>query len=150
MEGRKARKEMGLAKKNSPEIKADMIIYTNKLPSGVAGMALYPFILLRSRDASQKLITHERIHIRQQAEVLALFAPVILWLALFHSAWFWLAMPAQPFYLVYVAEYLFRLAKHRNRNAAYRAISFEKEAYLNEKNAEYPDTRPFMNWINYL
>ena len=60
------------------------------------------------------LINHERIHLRQQLELL-----VIL------------------FYIIYLAE----LVRLKNHQAAYLAIRFKKEAYQNETNLNYLDQR---------
>jgi hypothetical protein len=80
----------------------------------VSGMALWPFILIKRPNPSKILINHERIHLRQQAEMLVL-----------------------PFYLWYVTEYLYRLWQYRNHYQAYLNISFEQEAFNNEHNLHY-------------
>jgi hypothetical protein len=46
-----------------------------------------------------------------------------------------------PFYLWYVIEWMFK---------GYRHISFEREAYLNEHDLEYPGTRKRYAWVKYL
>ncbi len=60
------------------------------------------------------LLRHEMIHSRQMKK------------------WFYI-----PFYFIYILEWIFLLIKLRNPHKAYRSISFEKEAYENEKNEEY-------------
>ena len=92
-------------------------------------MAIFPFILLRDRRMKDNhiLINHERIHLLQQAELLII-----------------------PFYLWYVMEYLMRLAVYRNKKEAYHNISFEREAYSNEKNLNYLKNRSFWGFIKYL
>jgi len=50
------------------------------------------------------------------------------------------------FLLWYVIEWLIRLS----RGDAYRNISFEKEAYDNEKNMDYLKTRERFNFLKYL
>ena len=50
------------------------------------------------------------------------------------------------FYLWYLVEWLVKLAKLRDSNKAYRAISFEREAYGNEKNLIYTITRAKYAW----
>ena len=74
---------------------------------GPDGMALFPFILVRHPNPGPVLLNHERIHLRQQVEMGVLF-----------------------FYVWYVAEYGIRWLQYRNAYAAYRNISFEREAYL--------------------
>lgn len=73
------------------------------------------------------LINHEKIHIKQQLE--------LLWL---------------PFFIWYFVEYLVRLVQYRNWNIAYRNISFEREAYQNEYNPNYLLTRERFSFFKYL
>ena len=94
----------------------------------VNAMAIFPFILLR--DKSQKnnahLINHEKIHIRQQLELLII-----------------------PFYFLYLLNYLINLMKYKNHYLAYFNILFEKEAYRHEKDLAYLSKRKWYNWINF-
>lgn len=92
-------------------------------------MAIFPFVLLRDKKIQENaiLINHEKIHLRQQAELLIL-----------------------PFYIWYVAEYLLRLIAYRDRNKAYRNISFEREAYTEETNSNYLNSRPLWNFIKFI
>jgi len=92
-------------------------------------MTLWPFVILKNRQlkADKILLNHERIHLRQQVELL-----VIL------------------FYLWYGIEFLIRLLQHKDRHIAYRSISFEREAYAKEKDLEYIKTRPLWKFISYL
>jgi hypothetical protein len=90
-----------------------IIIYQKKLrPSGIA---LFPFILIHVYSkGDQFLLNHEKIHIRQQIELLVI-----------------------PFYLFYMFNYIYNLLKYRDHNKAYRNIIFEREAFRNEKNLNY-------------
>ena len=99
------------------------------VPKGYSGITLYPFILVKSRDSKKDLIllNHEQIHLRQQLELLII-----------------------PFFVWYVLEYLFKIVKHKNHLKAYQNISFEVEAYQNEKDLEYLKSRSFWNFLNYL
>jgi len=72
-------------------------------------------------------MNHERIHLRQQLELLIL-----------------------PFYVWYFVEYLFRLVQFKDRKMAYRNISFEREAYENEKDLGYLKGRSFWRFLRYL
>lgn len=93
------------------------------------GLAIYPFIFLREKalKENQKIINHEKIHLRQQIEMLWIF-----------------------FFLWYGIEYLIRLIQHRNSLTAYFNISFEKEAYANEIHPDYLKTRSFWSFTKYL
>lgn len=92
-------------------------------------MALFPFVILRDKRMKDNyiLLNHERIHLRQQAELLIV-----------------------PFYLWYIAEYLYRLSICRNKKEAYHNISFEREAYTNDRNLNYLKSRSFWSFIKYL
>lgn len=94
-----------------------------------AGIALWPFILVKSKvyKTNAVFINHERIHLRQQLELLVL-----------------------PFYLWYVIEFLIRWMHYKNRNLAYRNISFEREAYSNEANLHYLKNRKCWSFAGYL
>lgn len=50
-----------------------------------------------------------------------------------------------PFCLLYVLEWLWHLVRLRDTKAAYRAISFEKEAYAYQSDADYLKTRKKFN-----
>lgn len=99
------------------------------IPKGYAGIALYPFVILKESEfkSNRSLINHEYIHIKQQQELL-----VVL------------------FYFFYYIEFLIRLFQYKNWNLAYRNTSFEREAYQNEKDLNFLKTRPFWNFLNYL
>ena len=92
-------------------------------------MALFPFMIFK--DAAQKdnvlLINHEKIHFRQQLELLIL-----------------------PFYILYLLNYLFNLLRFRNHAKAYFQISFEKEAYANDHNLSYLKERKSYSWLKFL
>jgi hypothetical protein len=87
-----------------------------------SGIALYPFILLEDKAqlADSTLLNHERIHLRQQLELGII-----------------------PFYLIYLSHYLLLRAKGLSALNAYYANVFEVEAYAQEKNTEYLQSRPF-------
>ena len=95
----------------------------------VSGMALFPFILVQNKRLKHDkvVIDHEKIHIRQQAELLVI-----------------------PFYLFYFLNYLVNLLVYRNHNKAYLNIVFEREAYANEANPDYLQKRKWYNWCRYL
>lgn len=107
-----------------------MIIIASKylVPKGYAAIAVYPFIILRECRLKQqiKLLNHERIHLRQQAELLII-----------------------AFYILYAVEYLVRLLMYRSHTKAYRNISFEREAYTNEGDGNYLLSRRFWNFTKY-
>ena len=72
------------------------------------------------------LINHEKIHFRQQLELLII-----------------------PFYILYILNYLINLIRYKNHDQAYFQIVFEKEAYACDRNLEYLQHRRLFSWIKY-
>lgn len=95
----------------------------------VNGMAIFPFILVLNKASvnDQALINHEKIHLRQQAELLII-----------------------PFYILYLLNYLINLAAYRKHGQAYLNIVFEREAYNNEADNTYLTNRKWFSWYRYL
>ena len=92
-------------------------------------MTIWPFIFVKDKlyKLDEILINHERIHLRQQIE--------LLWL---------------PFFLWYSLEFLIKLVIYKNWDKAYRAISFEREAYQNELDFDYLKHRKIWSFWKYL
>ena len=107
-----------------------MILVSKYLvPKGYAGLAFFPFVFLKYKKLKQDafFINHEKIHLRQQIEMLVVF-----------------------FYLFYVVEFLIRFYQYKTWHLAYRNISFEREAYVNEQDVAYLNTRCFWQFLKYL
>ena len=96
---------------------------------GISGITLFPFIILRDKHLKldKRIMNHERIHIRQQVELLVL-----------------------PFYVLYLIDYVIGLIKYRNRLLAYMNISFEKEAYKYDSDLDYLKKRKLWAWVKFL
>ena len=94
-----------------------------------AAMAVFPFIFVKKYEYRYDvtLINHEKIHLRQQLEMLIV-----------------------PFYIVYFLHYLFNLIKYRHHDTAYRNICFEREAYANELDLNYLGRRGFWQFLWYF
>ncbi len=92
-------------------------------------MAIWPFIFVKDKDIQfdKTLINHEKIHFRQQVEMLWVF-----------------------FFFWYMTEFLIRLMQHKKWDKAYRSISFEKEAYTFEKDENYLKNRKFWSFRRFL
>lgn len=108
-----------------------MKVIQNKLSNlilarGFAAVTVWPFIFVRTDEqVTPQLLRHERIHGRQQLEM--------LWLI---------------FFMWYGIEWLIRLCiDHRT---AYRMISFEQEAYRNDWNPDYLAERKPYSWLKHL
>lgn len=95
----------------------------------VSAVALYPFCLIQDNKykLDGRLLNHERIHFRQQLELLIV-----------------------PFYIIYILHYLLLFARFRNHDKAYRSIVFEKEAYQNDNNFDYLKTRKIWRFLSYF
>lgn len=108
-----------------------MIIVVNRflLRKNFSGICLWPFLLVNDRKLKKDriFINHEKIHYRQQMELVVLL-----------------------FYLWYTTEFLWKWMKYKNSYIAYKNISFEREAYTNEKDLNYLKKRPFFNFIKFL
>ena len=99
------------------------------VPRGYLGITLFPFMFLKYRvlKTNRVLINHEKIHLRQQLELLII-----------------------PFFILYSFEFLLRFIQYKNWKLAYRSISFEKEAYQNEANLDFLKKRRFWNFMQYF
>jgi len=107
-----------------------MILFSKYLvPRGYTGITIFPFVFLKSKTLKHDkvLINHEKIHLRQQLELLII-----------------------PFYVFYVIEFIVRLIQYKKWYTAYRNISFERESYRNENDLDYLELRPFWRFIKYL
>lgn len=99
------------------------------VPKGFIGITLYPFIFLKQKELKNNsiLLNHEKIHLKQQAELLIIF-----------------------FYILYGLEWFYKLAKYKSKIKAYQNLSFEREAYHNETNLNYLKTRKTWAFLNYF
>ena len=106
-----------------------VIVSRYLIPKGFRGITLFPFIIVSEHDLKQNpvMINHEKIHIRQQIELLIF-----------------------PFFIWYGIEFLVKWFLCKDRNIAYRNISFEKEAYANEKDVNYLKQRSLWKFLDYL
>jgi len=106
-----------------------MIVQFKFFHSKYAAMTIWPFIFIKDKihKTDVVLINHEKIHLRQQIE--------LLW---------------APFFIWYILEFLIKLLIYRKWDVAYRAISFEKEAYQNELDTTYLQNRKLWAFWKYL
>ena len=107
-----------------------MIIIKNKFIPFKGYKAINLFGILFTKDSLSNIdINHEKIHTKQMIETLFL-----------------------GFYLWYGLEYLFiRLFRIKDRQKdCYHDVSFEEEAYNNQSNLDYLNTRKLFSWIKYI
>lgn len=106
-----------------------LIVTKYLIPKGYRGLTAFPFVFVKHRLDKENMVfvNHEKIHLRQQLELLVL-----------------------PFFIWYFLEYLVRLVQYKNADLAYRNISFEREAYANELNLDYLKNRSFLRFLKHL
>ena len=106
-----------------------LIVFKYLTPRGYRGLTFFPFVFIKNKEdvLDKVFVNHEKIHLRQQIELLVI-----------------------PFYVWYGIEFLIRWIITKDKNVAYRNISFEKEAYTNEKDLNYIESRSFWKFLNYF
>ncbi len=106
-----------------------MIVYVALFFTNYSALSIWPFIFIKDKSDryNKVLINHERIHLRQQIEMLWIF-----------------------FFIWYILEFLIRYLQYQNWHKAYRMISFEKEAYENETDFNYLKTKSMASFVKYL
>lgn len=106
-----------------------LIISKYLVPKGYSGITIFPFVILAHQNLknNEVILNHEKIHIRQQLELLII-----------------------PFFIWYGLEFLIRLFQYRNLKIAYRNISFEREAYSNEKDLNYLKSRFLLHYLKFI
>jgi len=84
----------------------------------VGAITLFPFIICR--DKSDKvMLNHESIHIKQQLELLVI-----------------------PFFIIYILNWVYNMIIFKGDPVkSYQELFFEKEAYANENNLSYLNSR---------
>ena len=118
------------------ELKWGKVIKDSKIPKylsifiNIYAITIFPFIIF-SDKGNVVTLNHERIHIRQQLELLVV-----------------------GFYFLYVLFWIIGLIKNIKNpdrfNLAYNYIPFEKEAYAHEREFIYILNRKPYSWIKYI
>ena len=105
-----------------------IIVAKYLFPKGFVGLAFFPFVFVKYRlnKENKVFINHERIHLRQQVELLII-----------------------PFFIWYFIEFFLRWMHYKNLDLAYRNICFEREAYANEKNLDYLKRRSLWEFLRF-
>lgn len=106
-----------------------ILVFKHFFYKNYVGLSLWPFIFIKNRTLKndRELINHEKIHLRQQQELLII-----------------------PFYFVYVLEWLIRSLIYFDTYKAYQNLSFEREAYANEGSKDYLKRRRPYSFMKYL
>lgn len=105
------------------------IVIKKLVPRGYSGITIFPFVFFTHSSLlqNQKLINHEKIHIRQQLELLVF-----------------------PFFIWYILEFIFKWFRYQNVHLAYKNISFEREAYQNDSNYNYIKEKKYWSFLKYI
>lgn len=113
------------------DLKRKVIIIPNKIiPFGDYGtINLFTILFTKNKKGllRNKNVNHELIHTAQMKELGYI-----------------------GFYLWYGIEYLLIRLFHKKQGDAYHDVSFEEEAYANEKDLSYLDKRKHYAWVKYL
>jgi hypothetical protein len=106
-----------------------LIVTKYLIPKGYHGLAFFPFVFVKQPLDKQNtvFVNHEKIHLRQQLELLII-----------------------PFFIWYFLEFCLRWIQFKNFDLGYRNISFEREAYANEKQIDYVKNRSFWKFLKYI
>lgn len=133
--------------------KIDMKVEFNDIIpfKGYLAMCIWPFVFVRnSAKAMYDALAdnHESVHAEQQREMLLVGVLLCLVAFVFIGPWALLFLPL--FFWWYGLEYIFRLVQYRDAHKAYRNISFEREAYANQSDMGYIQSRRHFAWFNYI
>ena len=130
------------------------VIYNNLIPfKGYTAITIWPLIFARKsakwlKDYEEN---HEKIHLRQQLEVLIASAVILAALILiFGWSWWWMLLSLGVYYAGYGIDYAIRYVAYGSPHEAYRNIATEQEAYLNQYDMTYLKQRKPFAWVKYL
>ena len=129
-----------------------MIVIKNKfIPfKGYETINLFGILFTRG-DVDDIEYNHESIHTVQFIECMILSMVIITILsAIFNFSLLWVLLSIPMYYIQYGLEYIIIRCFHKKQGDAYHDVSFEEEAYANEQNLNYNDTRAPFAWINYI
>ncbi|MRI02564.1 hypothetical protein GH721_18625 [Kriegella sp. EG-1] len=106
-----------------------ILVFKHFFRKNYVGLSLWPFIILKNDSLKSDviLINHEKIHLKQQLELLVI-----------------------PFYIIYLTEWIIKSIYYLDRYQGYQNLSFEREAYLHEDNLDYINKRSPFSFIKYL
>ena len=119
---------------------------------------LFGFILTKNYWLSLDTETHEQIHRKQFIEWMEITVIPAILLTIYVSPWFLLLIPT-AYYLLYLGEWLVSFTYHlffdwnkgiaEINHKAYKSISFEREAKMNQGCKCYLNERKWCAWFRY-
>ena len=113
-------------------------------------LTIFPFVFIRKEKAhlfNNVAENHENIHEEQQIEMTIIGVILSLVVYLFTIS-YWSFLLVLFYFWWYIIEWLLRSLFGTGN--AYRNISFEREAYANEKDLEYTYYRVPFSWLGYM
>lgn len=115
------------------------VVYNNVIPfKGYKAVNVFGIIFVRKGSTMGVTdFNHEAIHTAQMDDFVMGFP----WLRIIGGIFF---------YVIYAIEFIIRLIQYLGWKEAYRNISFEREAFANENDAEYLDNRRQYAWADYI
>nr|DAP70168.1 MAG TPA: hypothetical protein [Caudoviricetes sp.] len=130
------------------------IIYNNTIPFGrfAALTVLFWLFIRRGKELTERLLNHEKIHMRQQLEIVAACLVINATLiGLTGCSWWWmLASVVAPFIVYGLSVGIEWLLPPRKQ--AYKNSCFETEAIYNEHKRSYTRRwwRHLFAWLRYI
>lgn len=94
-------------------------------PININAITIVFFVFSRGK-LGDRVKNHERIHFQQYLECLII-----------------------PFLILYALDFIHGYIKYRDGKKAYSMIRFEQEAYSNDSNLDYAETRKRFAWLWY-
>ena len=91
----------------------------------IIGISLCPIGIYVVDGCDEYVVNHERIHYRQQLEMLII-----------------------PFYIWYIVELIIR--RYKCKRTAYTSLCFEREAFRNQYDMNYLKNRKPYSWVKHL
>jgi hypothetical protein len=92
---------------------------------------------------------HKKIHRMQKFEMMLVGGIVSVIMAVSGCGW-WVFLVLPVYYYWYGAEWLIKWAYYRNIHTAHKNVGFEREAYSNQKDVCYLDSRVPFSWAKYI
>lgn len=128
-----------------------MVIRNKYLPFGdFKVMNILGFLFVREEvEVSPTILLHEAIHTRQQYEIMVASAILFLWVVNTYSWLCYLLIIFVMPMVLYALAWLIELVRPPY-NSAYKDTPFEREAYANQHNPNYLDSRPWFAWVRYV
>lgn len=136
---------MELLKNNRPKIIRTKLLRLigKKMITLPWGIYAAPMALVSEED-----LAHELTHVAQYREIT--FTCLILTLPVAFIALWVLLIPFVVFYLWFGIEWLVHFIRLKDPHLAYRRICFEREAYENQNDLDYLESRSWFKFIQFL